>query len=287
MWAMGLLGLLVGVALLLAAAALVRYLSQTPRNGHHGASPRARAAPAEGIGSDQPEGGRRAGAGKAARGRIMIAAAVWAGGALLAGAAMVFVASNEPKQQPAPSVAAVSGELFAATEPRPVPELHFIDGAGQPRTLAEFRGKSVLLNLWATWCVPCRKEMPALDRVQASLGGPDFEVVALSIDRKGLPAVQAFYAELGLKELAIYVDELGRVASEAGALGLPTTLLVDAQGNEVGRAVGPREWDSPAAVAEIERRIGRASGPPTAPQDSGFTFQWRHDMNHAVKGRSA
>ena len=132
---------------------------------------------------------------------------------------------------------------------------------GRPRTIAEFRGKLVLLNLWATWCVPCRKEMPALDRVQASLGGPDFEVVALSLDRKGLPAVQAFYAELGLKALAIYAaDGSGRTAGKISAPGLPTTLLVDAQGNEIGRAVGPREWDSPAAMAEIERRLGRCAG---------------------------
>ena len=156
--------------------------------------------------------------------------------------------------------AAIGGELFTATELKPVAELHFVDGAGRPRTLAEFRGKLVLLNLWATWCVPCRKEMPALDRVQVRLGGPDFEVVALSIDTKGLPAVQAFYAELGVKALAIYTDGSGRTAGQIGAPGLPTTLLVDAQGNEVGRAVGPRRWDSPAAMAEIERRLGRCVG---------------------------
>ena len=279
MWAMGLLGMLVGVAVLLAAAALVRYLSEKPANGHNGASSRAQAAPAEGVARRRP-GARSA----AVRTRILIAAAVWAGAALLAGAAMLFVASDEPRRQPAPTVAADSGELFAATEPRPVPELRFVDGAGQPRTLGDFRGKVVLLNFWATWCVPCRKEMPALDRVQASLGGPDFEVVALSIDRKGLPAVQAFYAELGLKELAIYVDESGRAANQVGALGLPTTLLVDAQGNEVGRAVGPREWDSPTALAEIQQRIGRA---PAAPRNPDLTFQWERDMNLAAKGKSA
>ena len=274
MWAMVLLGLLVGVVPLLAAAALVRYLSQS-RDGRQGTSLRARAAAADAAGSDRLEGGRRPEARKAVavRVRIMIAAAVWAGAALLAGAAMLFVASDEPKRQPAPPVAAVGGELFAATEPKAVPELRFVDGAGRPRTLADFRGKMVLLNLWATWCVPCRKEMPALDRVQARLGGPDFEVVALSIDRKGLPAVQAFYAELGLKALAIHVDGSGGAASQLGALGLPTTLLVDAQGNEVGRAVGPREWDSPAAVAEIGRRIGRASPASRAPQDHDLTLQ--------------
>ena len=107
--------------------------------------------------------------------------------------------------------------------------------------------------------------------MQASLGGPDFEVVALSLDRKGLPAVQAFYAEFGLNALAIYVaDGSGRTAGKIGAPGLPTTLLVDAQGNEVGRAVGPREWDSPAAMAEIERRLGRCAG---CAERSGSSFQ--------------
>ena len=262
MWAMGLLGLLVGVTLLFAAAALVRYLSQTLSSGHNGASRPTQAASVKEVGSDRLEGERRPGARNvsAIRGRILIAAGVWAGAALLAGAAMLFIARDESKRQPA-TTAAVGGELFTVTEPKPVPELHFVDGTGQPRTIAEFRGKLVLLNLWATWCVPCRKEMPALDRVQVSLGGPDFEVVALSLDRKGLPAVQAFYAELGLKALAIYVaDGSGRTAGQIGAPGLPTTLLVDAQGNEVGRAVGPREWDSPAAMAEIERRLGRCVG---------------------------
>ena len=193
------------------------------------------------------------------RGRILIACAVLVGAAFVTTAALLLVARDQAKWQPAPAPAAVAGELFPAAEPKPVPELRFADAAGRPRMLSEFRGKAVLLNFWATWCVPCRKELPALDRLQARLGGPDFEVVALSIDRKGLPAVQAFYAELGLKVLAIYVDESGRAASQVGAVGIPTTLLVDARGREIGRAVGPREWDSAAAVAEIERRLGHAS----------------------------
>ncbi|MGE3738368.1 MAG: TlpA family protein disulfide reductase [Geminicoccaceae bacterium] len=175
---------------------------------------------------------------------------------------MLFVPREEPQHQPAPAATAVGGELFAASKPRPVPELRFVDGAGRPRALADFRGKVVLLNLWATWCVPCRKEMPALDRLQAHLGGPDFEVVALSIDRKGLPAVQAFYAELGLKALAIYVDAKGDSANQVGALGIPTTLLIDRKGDEVGRVAGPREWDSQQSMLEIERRIGPASTAP-------------------------
>ena len=195
-------------------------------------------------------------------------------GAILWGAAFVIVgavlyAGHAPKEQPVVAVppAATTTEVFAATSaPMLVPELRFVDGAGRPRTLADFRGKAVLLNLWATWCVPCRKEMPALDRLQARLGGPGFEVVALSIDKKGLPVVQAFYAELGLKALAIYVDDSGSAVRAVGALGIPTTLLIDAQGREIGRAVGAKEWDTAAVVAEIEQRIGRAPGPPKQPQ---------------------
>ena len=195
-------------------------------------------------------------------------------GAILWGAAFVIVgavlyAGHAPKEQPVVAVppAATTTEVFAATSaPMLVPELRFVDGAGRPRTLADFRGKAVLLNLWATWCVPCRKEMPALDRLQARLGGPGFEVVALSIDKKGLPVVQAFYAELGLKALAIYVDDSGSAVRAVGALGIPTTLLIDAQGREIGRAVGAKEWDTAAVVAAIEQRIGRAPGPPKQPQ---------------------
>ena len=101
--------------------------------------------------------------------------------------------------------------------------------------------------------------MPALARLQARLEDQNFEVLALAVDKKGAPGVQAFYAEFGVKALATYVDESELAASQLGALGLPTTLFVDAQGNEVGRAVGPREWDSPAAVAEIKRLIGPVS----------------------------
>src|SRR3546814_1814786 len=102
-------------------------------------------------------------------------------------------------------------------------------------TLKAFDGRFVLLNIWATWCVPCREEMPSLDRLQAGLGGPDFVVVPLSIDREGLPAVKAFYEELGLKALGIYVDQSGRASGKLGAAGIPTTLLVDREGREIGR----------------------------------------------------
>jgi thiol-disulfide isomerase/thioredoxin len=135
-------------------------------------------------------------------------------------------------------------------KPNPVAEITFNDAEGHARKLADFRGKVVLLNVWATWCVPCRTEMPTLDRLQASLGGVDFEVVPVSIDRGGLGAIQKFYNEIGVRNLAMYVDSSGQVLHQVRALGLPTTLLIDRRGQEIGRVVGPAEWDGPE-IAEF------------------------------------
>lgn len=145
------------------------------------------------------------------------------------------------------------------SEPRPVPELAFEDGDGNALSLADFAGKTVLLNLWATWCGPCREEMPTLDRLQAELGGPDFTVVALSIDRAGLDVVRTFFAEVGIESLDLYIDATGGATYTLGAVGLPTTLLIDRDGREIGRLVGPAEWDATDMVAFI--RETAALGP--------------------------
>ena len=141
--------------------------------------------------------------------------------------------------------------------PKPLPELEFVNGKASEMTLDAFKGQTILLNIWATWCVPCREEMPALDRLQAKLGGPDFQVVALSIDRDGLPAVQAFYKELGLQSLGIYVDQSSRAAYELGAVGIPTTLLVDPEGRETGRTIGLAEWDGEEVAQFLTQYLAR------------------------------
>ena len=146
-------------------------------------------------------------------------------------------------------------ELSVFEQPRDVPEIHFIDREEHSLTLVDFRGKVVLLNIWATWCVPCRKEMPALDRLQAKLGGNDFIVLPLSIDRAGLPVVQKFYEELGLQNLGMYVDSSGAASRALGAPGVPTTLLIDRNGREVARKMGAAEWDGPDMVALMRRQI--------------------------------
>jgi thiol-disulfide isomerase/thioredoxin len=129
-------------------------------------------------------------------------------------------------------------------EPEALPEVRFQDGTGAERTLADWHGKVVLLNLWATWCAPCRKEMPALDRLQTELGSKDFEVVAISVDRTGLAGARKFLGETNVAKLALYADPTARLGSTLKTAGLPVTLLLNSKGQEIGRLLGPAEWDS-------------------------------------------
>jgi thiol-disulfide isomerase/thioredoxin len=178
-----------------------------------------------------------------------------------------ILSPRESVQQPTATVGpAGSGSASALAlsvfdQPRPVPEIRFHDDQGHDLTLADFRGRVVLLNLWATWCVPCRKEMPTLDRLQGRLGGQDFVVVALSIDRKGIEAVRGFYNEVGVEKLGIYLDPSGKGSHDLAIPGLPATLLIDREGREVARKLGEAEWDSPEMVSLVERtmRGGSAS----------------------------
>ena len=149
----------------------------------------------------------------------------------------------------------VPAKFIERTSPISVPQVAFQDGEGRGRTLADFHGKMVLVNVWATWCVPCRREMPALDRLQAVLGSDQFEVVALSIDRGGLRAVRAFYDRVGVSRLAPYVDDSGSLATDLGAIGIPTTLLINAEGSEVARLIGPAEWDVPEMIALLRSKL--------------------------------
>jgi thiol-disulfide isomerase/thioredoxin len=139
-------------------------------------------------------------------------------------------------------------------EPEALPDVRFQDANGTEKTLSDWRGKVVLVNLWATWCAPCRKEMPALDRLQKELGSSKFEVVAISIDRTGLAGARKFLDETGVKNLALYADPTTKLSSVLKAVGLPVTVLIDAKGREVGRLVGPAEWDS-----EDAKRLIRAA----------------------------
>ncbi|HLT77620.1 MAG TPA: TlpA disulfide reductase family protein [Ferrovibrio sp.] len=143
------------------------------------------------------------------------------------------------------------------TERKPVALAEFLDEKDRPTTLEAFRGKVVLLNLWATWCVPCREEMPALDKLQAQRGGADFEVVAVAQDRGGREKVEKFLAEIGTERLKPYLDTSMRSARAWTSVGLPTTLLIDRQGREVGRLVGGADWASPEALRLIDTLIAQ------------------------------
>lgn len=143
--------------------------------------------------------------------------------------------------------------------PEEIPEYPFLDKDGKQRTLKEWHGKVVLVNLWATWCLPCRKEMPSLDRLQGSLGSEKFQVVAISADKTGIDGASRFLEQIKVKNLAVYADPTVRIHSGLKAIGMPASILLDARGREIGRLVGPAEWDSREANALIQAAIS-ASG---------------------------
>ena len=155
----------------------------------------------------------------------------------------------------APLVRGEVAALAVAQAPFRVPDLAFKDAKGRDLRLSDWRGRTVLLNLWATWCVPCRREMPALDALQALLGGADFEVVAVNIDTRDPQKPLAFFKDVAIAHLAYYADPSARVFEElktAGkAFGMPTTVIVDPSGCEIGSMAGPAEWASDDGVRLI------------------------------------
>lgn len=179
-------------------------------------------------------------------------AAVGLAGAAGLGALAYFQSARPPRPQAASGL-----PLVMHDQPTVLPQLSVLDGAGQPVSLASFKGKFVLLNIWATWCPPCREEMPSLDRLQAQLGGNDFQVIALSMDagEKAIGLVKSFYASIGIQHLAIYQDADAAAIYKLKAVGVPTTLLLDRQGREVGRMSGTAEWDDPKIVAALQALI--------------------------------
>ena len=146
-------------------------------------------------------------------------------------------------------------KLVLHEAPRPPIDEAFRDDAGAEVRLADFGGKVVLLNLWATWCAPCRAEMPSIDRLAAGMEGEDLAVVALSTDRFGAERVQDFFDEIGVRHLRVYQDKRSEVARAAGAMGLPMTLILDREGREIARLTGDAEWDSPEARAFLARLV--------------------------------
>jgi thiol-disulfide isomerase/thioredoxin len=161
----------------------------------------------------------------------------------------------------------VGGEIAAlqtAKEPEKLSELAFVGEAGEAKTLADFQGRVALVNLWATWCAPCRKEMPSLDRLQAALGGEDFLVVPISIDTGGRDRPAQFMKSIGVEHLPLYTDRTTKIfealKGRGLAIGLPVTVLLDRDGCWLGHINGPAEWDSEEAHRLIEAAIRPSEG---------------------------
>lgn len=190
-----------------------------------------------------------------------VATYLWAAAiSALIGFAAVYVTLGRPDNArlstsgaPAAKPAAAGGEAaalagFVRKSPgEAIADVAFLDRDGKDLRLSSFKGRVILLNLWATWCAPCRKEMPSLDRLQKELGSDAFEVVALAVDRTGLEAAGKFLAETKVTSLKLYADPTTRSGSALKAVGMPTTILIDKEGREIGRLSGPAEWDSQAA----------------------------------------
>src|SRR5437660_5382684 len=203
-------------------------------------------------------------------------------GAVLIGAAIGFAgvygigglkrnATGDPACRPAVDLARklaplAHGEVAAltmATAPLRLPDLAFEDADGKPRKLSEWRGRTVLVNLWATWCVPCRKEMPALENLQTRLGGPNFEVVAVNIDTRDPEKPKNFLKEANLTKLGYFTDQKAKVFRDlkaiGRALGMPTSVLVDPHGCEIATIAGPAEWASDDALKLIRAAVSPAA----------------------------
>jgi thiol-disulfide isomerase/thioredoxin len=177
-------------------------------------------------------------------------------------------AGGDPACRPAVAIARkiaplAHGEVAAltmATKPLKLPDLAFEDGDGKPKRLSDWHGKTVLVNLWATWCVPCRKEMPALEGLQSKLKSPNFEVVAINIDTRDPEKPKKFLEDANLTGLGYFSDQKAKVFQDlksiGRALGMPTSVLVDGQGCEIGTIAGPAQWDSDDAIKLIEAATG-------------------------------
>jgi thiol-disulfide isomerase/thioredoxin len=172
-------------------------------------------------------------------------------------------AAVDTAQRIAPLAHGEVAALTMATTPLQLPDLAFEDADGKPKKLSDWRGKTVLVNLWATWCVPCRKEMPALDGLQARLSGPNFEVVAINIDTRDPEKPRNFLKDAKLTHLGYFSDQNAKVFQDlkaiGRALGMPTSVLVDSRGCEIATIAGPAEWDSDDAVKLIKAAISPAA----------------------------
>jgi len=193
------------------------------------------------------------------------------------------VAQNGPCAPDAATIARIAplakGEVAAVMVPqgsKPLPELSFDGPEGKKLKLADFSGRTIVLNLWATWCVPCRTEMPSLDKLQATLGSEKFEVVAVNIDQRNLDKPKAFLNEIGVKNLRYYADPSAETFQSlktlGKAFGMPTTLIISPRGCELAAIAGPADWASPDALALLQAALENNLSVPSAPPATGSAY---------------
>ncbi|MEX1306383.1 MAG: TlpA disulfide reductase family protein [Rhodovibrionaceae bacterium] len=177
-------------------------------------------------------------------------------------AALLFLAAPDLLADEGPPLQGEFQDFTLLQAPVPAPDTRFFDGQELPVSLADFRGRVVLLNFWATWCPPCVFEMPSLDALQEALGPEGLSVVAVSLDRQGLEIVAPFLRDLAVRQLEAYIDPRGRLAAEFEVSAMPTSFVIDARGRIVGALRGAAAWDSPEALALLRYYLEK-----TAPSD--------------------
>ncbi len=143
-------------------------------------------------------------------------------------------------------------KLVFHSEPKPVSTIAFTDPQGGQNHLADYKGQYILLNFWATWCAPCRKEMPSLERLQVKLGSDNFKVVPIATGRNTIPGITKFFEKAGVEHLPVLLDPKSTLARDMGVLGLPITVILDPEGREIARLRGDAEWDSDSALATFK-----------------------------------
>ncbi|WP_421984195.1 TlpA family protein disulfide reductase [Roseibium sp.] len=149
-----------------------------------------------------------------------------------------------------------AGRFTLLETPRQVPETAFFDGAGKPVFLKDFEGAYLVVNVWATWCEPCREEMPALDQLTRNLGNRNIRVLPISIDTTGAGNIESFYRLHKLTDLPVYLDPSQNTMRTLNVFGIPTTVLIDPDGREIGRMVGPAQWDSDESLEQLSEILG-------------------------------
>ena len=186
--------------------------------------------------------------------------------AILAAAFLLFPAADvgeEAATDNAELTALLDGDMKKLAfhpAPRPVPDTPFLSAEGGEARLSDYAGRHVLVNFWATWCAPCRKEMPMLSQIQEEFGGARFEVVTIATGRNAPPAIKSFFEDIGVDNLPMHRDPTQELAREMGVLGLPITVILDPENREIARMLGDADWSGDSARALIAALISPPEG---------------------------